>query len=219
MSGNYIDRDDLDLAGVANDSYEDDELDEIIDTVEELIERLTHDRFRSVTETVHVNGNGRRLLFLKDVMSERLVSITDHEVYIVDPTQSDEVFTTLTENTDFWITKDGMALELPSDELVDPRSAFSAGTWPRGVRNVKFEGVWGWTSTPKPIKRAAVLLVAQQIDPGYEGLHQVSQLSWSGDVTSSRVTTSRKILSLTGYPNIDMLLSRYVNRSRSIGAV
>lgn len=217
--GNYITKTDLTNAGVALGSHSDAEVLEMIQRAEALVEQHTKKVFYAATATKYFDGNGQRVLLFIQRTTSPLISITGNTVYIIDPTMSDEVIDSAVLNTDFFLSPEGDYLELCSESEVDPRSPLSRGTWPRGTRNIKITGSWGIASVPPGIKRAAVLLVAHEVDPNYAGLLTAQETEWSGDVRTRHVTTAERKAVLTGIPAVDLYLRGHVAHHASIGVL
>ncbi|KKK95664.1 hypothetical protein LCGC14_2670510, partial [marine sediment metagenome] len=91
------------------------------------------------------------------------------------------------------------------------------GYFPKGVKNVKITGTYGWASTPAGVTQAAILLCKADNDPAlypsYSGTLKSERL---GDY-SYTVADASKVL--TGIDRVDKFLTHYVRRKPILGAV
>jgi hypothetical protein len=216
--GNYIVKADLQTYGVDLGSYSDDNISAFIDQAEELIEKVTSNKFYTEAATRYFDGNGKRRLFFQPVTSLRLQSITSCN--IVDPTDNDTVHTTLTENTEYFLDPQGYYVELPLYLQEQARTWLGYGVWPEGTRNVKIVGTWGETSVPESIKWAAALLVARRIDPDFSGLDDATKTSekWSDySVTYAKPRSTGS--GFTGVRQVDEILRLYRNKHTMVVAL
>jgi len=195
VSGNYITKADLTNYGVSISDVEDAHLAMLIADVEKAIDRHTGDQFYlSSGVTKYFDGNGRDTLYFMPATSLRLRNLTSVDIWNI---ITSSVTTTLTETEDYIVDD--------SDEYI---LRVDGGTWPKGVRNVRVIGDWGWTSCPDPIRWCAALMIALRVDPNFKGLHTDAALSWP-HLSVGRVVTGRKLSPILGVPSIDTILWSY----------
>lgn len=198
--------------------FSDEELQAILDDAESTVEMLTNNIFETVADTIYVDGSGLKELFLNVKKPYPIISITSVQEVDIDGT----VQNTFTEGTDFTVEKYSLVL---ADRYFSLRTAIHNGVWPEGDRNIKVTGNWGMSSVPAAIKKAIKLLtIVNSLGPKYAGIgiggsadEDIVQEEWSDyTVTYKGSTPSIKqrekgIQNLTGYIEIDRLLSPYIN--------
>ena len=82
----------------------------------------------------------------------------------------------------------------------------------RGLKNYRINGNFGWETVPVPIKLATIQLVRNEIKPGYLDQVNVTSVHWP-DYGYSVGKNTNKIPVITGFPNVDNYLQRYIRRS------
>jgi hypothetical protein len=195
-------------------SFTDGQLQEIIDTYEQMVENITGDIFYSKNETIFFDGEGKQTLFFTRKTPYKCLSITS--VQEVEDDNESNVLTTYVEGVDY--KKREHAISLLRDNWESARKSLFRGEWfPEGERNIKVVATWGNTSCPLEIKKAVRLLCLTDIAPGDVGLNKadLSRASWDDFSVSFRGvdSVSKKFESLTGYLDIDRILKRYINYS------
>ena len=195
------------VSGVEN-NYSDAEISDELDLMESLIDHICNDSFYNQTATYKFDGNGLTKLFFQPDVVSRLITVTSVKDYDVDGTT---LLRTYVEGTDFVVYDYYLetAISFPSD--TPRRGVFRGGTWPKGQKNLWIAGTWGRATVPLEIKRAALMLAMERLEPGFLKMSpkDVSQVVW-GDFTASFKGIEKGMS--TGYAEVDRMLERYVNR-------
>lgn len=194
---------------VSLSSYTAGEITAAISLAESLVERVTNDIFYSKTETNYFDGTGFAKLFFTPKVPYRIISPSS--VTEVDADGS-TVLHTFTANQDFFVNP--FWLEMFTGQNMRPRVMVgSGGLWPLGQRNIKVAGTWGASSVPAEIKEATILLTLERLVPNSTKMtpKDIKSGKWPDFEVVFRVADNQ--VSLTGYPEIDRLLERYINYS------
>jgi len=179
---------------------------EIIDKVEQIIDKVTETKWGGEAFDIKLNGNGKNRLFLP--LESDILTVTN--VYIscieLDPS---------------WYTWDINSVYLDpctsgtgslSPELYYKLGeAMDRGIFPRGYNNIWVKGTMGESSVPEAIKQAAVILAKWENDPTlytYTGLKKSEKI---GDYAYTNLATSEADI-LTGIAEADFYLRLYVKR-------
>lgn len=189
--------------------YTDAEIDTEIALAEEIIESLTCDYFYPNSLTAFIDGNGLMELYFFPAVPAKCVSLTSVEEVDDDGVT---VLDTYTENDDFKRYDYFLKMIRSSDQR--PRLRFgSGGRFPKGEKNIKVVGIFGRTSTPEAIKRAAMLLVLERLKAGSTGMSSgdVTQAMWPDFQITFRGGDAGT--SSSGFPEIDRLIAPYINMS------
>jgi hypothetical protein len=213
--GNYATASDvtsykIDGSTVDLSAYTTAEIDTVITRTEEYIEYVTNDVFYSKTATFKFDGNGQNKLFFVPVTPLKLLTITSVKDLDFD---GSTVIQTFVENTDY--KKYDFFIEThrryPNNDV--RRGIGRGGNWPRGQKNIEVVGTWGHSATPEDIKWCTTVLTIERLKPGTSKLtsRDVKQVNWS-DYTVTFAGTSDEG-NLTGFIDVDRILSKYVNVS------
>ena len=200
-------------------NWTDDQLDDVIDLVEKTVEDLTKDIFYSKSDTIYFSGNNRLELFIFPVIKYKLLTVVSCQ----EVTFSEEVLRTFVEGTNFKI-KD-YSLVYAYNTGVSARVDLNAGVWPGGKDNIKVVGTFGSVTVPEPIIEAChMLAVINTLGPfsagigtGGDSLAGKKQEVWTdytvtysgNDFTS--LHKQQGVDNLTGYMEVDRILSQYIN--------
>lgn len=211
-------------------SFTDPELLQILDDVEAFFETETKNIFYKKTDTVRADGNGRPILFLPQNAQYYypVLEVDSVKEVELDGTEIDEY----TENNDFFIR--GHELEMDATVSTIRSSIGKGGVWPKGRRNIEIVGKFGMETTPLDIKRAVSLYaICQSVGSSKAGLGEggssvgkdkVQQVWNDYTVTyrgrgSSTEQKQEDISNITGYLEIDRILSKYINYSGMFRAI
>lgn len=145
--------------------FSDAQLDAEIDLAEEQVEQFTGATFYTQSLTLLFDGNGLETLLFYDVVELPNISVSSVTEIEPDGTLID----TLVENDDYVRYEDRLEIVDCIDRTMRHRVRAYA-RWPRGQKNIKVVGVWGYSAVPKAVKRATLLLAAQKIQPSVVGL-------------------------------------------------
>jgi len=129
----------------------------------------------------------------------------DENTFTLNSTDSSDYSGTFSSGTACFATL--AELHYLTDETCD-------GVFPKGTKNVKITGTYGWSSCPAGIKQAAVILCRHEND---ETLYTAYS-----DLDSERLgdySYSRKEKYLTGILEADRLLKNYIRKKPILGAV
>ena len=187
---NYISISDIDNWP---DGMSDSEKQEVIDGIEQSVERITKDYFYAKAFDTKLNGNGKNRIYLS--VEQEILSVT--KVYI------NEVELTDTE----WDYDEDSVFGSINPTEIDPLAmAERINLFPRGHNNIRIVGTLGWAACPYLIKKACIILVrAENDDTLYD----------RADFKSERLgeySYTRGDKNYTGIPEADGYLDRYINR-------
>lgn len=257
----------------------------VIDRVEDMIERLTHDYFYAKSFSTVFNGNGKNQLFLgfmpdilsvtevklsEVALSTSLFSYDENSVFRAalataqckavegvtlsgtGPVQIDlTAHGFITGETvrlismvgispsldgEYGITKlDADSFTLNGTDSGDYSDSFTSGTacfatlaelhyltdetpdgyFPKGTKNVKITGTYGWASCPAAIKQAAIILCRAESDSSLYTKYEDFVSERLGDYAYGRGDKPY----LTGITEADALISHYVRRKPLMGMI
>jgi len=180
---------------------------EIIDKVEQIIDKVTETKWGGEAFDIKLNGNGKNRLFLP--LETDILTVTN--VYIscieLDPS---------------WYTWDINSIYLDpctsGTGILSPElyyklgEAMDRGIFPRGYNNIWVKGTTGESvAVPEAIKQAAVILAKWENDPTlytYTGLKKSEKI---GDYSYTNLATTEADV-LTGIGEADFYLRLYVKR-------
>jgi len=205
-------------------TWTDEQLQDALDDTEVFFKDCLNQIFCPTAAVLFGNGNGGTHLFMpQDVnFPHQIVSISKVEEVDFD---QDRVIQEFVEDMDFQIE----AYFLRANETIPNRVRTAVGrlhAWPKGVKNIRIEGTFGYAEAPRQVKRAAYWYTVSQTlgekaarfsassdDTG------VTKERWE-DYTEHRgaaVTTLKRkamgVPTITGYLDIDRLLGPFVNYS------
>ena len=167
---------------------------EVLDGVEQLVERITKDYFYAKSFNFKYNGNNRDRLYFP--IRQKVLSVT--AVYI------DEIELPSTE----WNYDENSIFASISSTEIDPiELAEYTKLFPRGHNNINIVGTLGWSVCPYIIKQACIILAKAENDSDlYDDYNFKSERL--GEYSYSRGDEGI----LTGIPEVDRYLSKYINR-------
>lgn len=194
--GNYLfeinELRDFDVAIIAAD-YPAHKVREARDRATEVLERAAQVAFASRRKVDTLSGDNTTRLLLDDVKVTDLHSVT---LYGEDngPDLPDEVLDAI-EIAD---------VEIDGDAGVLVRTD---GIWPRGNRNVVVDYTHGYSFTPAPVKRAAMLLAVEHLVPSALPLRATAQATDLGDfrISLANPDAGRD----TGIPEVDAVIATW----------
>jgi len=173
----------------------------IIQQVEQMIEKVTHDIFYSKTETLVLDGNGKNRLFTKN--RYKLLSVSSITVHGETMPTS---YYTFDDNSVYMDTEDIIAwTALQSDH--------DSGLFQKGMNNIEITCTVGHSIVPPSIKQAAVILCRFENDSTLYSQYSNLESETFGD------RTIKKEKFLTGVLEADRLLKAFINRKAVFGAI
>lgn len=168
------------------------------------IDGFTGNTFEAANRMVLLSGNGDDYLPLSLVTSWSLLSIVD--IYYRADYEDDFDDSELVDATYYTLANSGKTVRRV------------AGIWVTGIKNYRLRGTFGSASVPPVIRKAATLLVREEVEPGYidqafgqnQSEHHPDGFSYVRDKVSGSApikATGRT----TGYGYIDRLLIPFAN--------
>lgn len=205
-----------------------------ITRVRQTIDAFCCTTFIPVARQFLLSGKGREHAMLTPVTRYPINTIT--AVYLRGSLQEEFVAAgQLVENVDFIIHNSRRALTKTSAA----RGSFATGAdynrdpfefadiptvWPCGTRNIKVVGTFGRNGIPENVKKAAVLLIREEIQPGYIATYmdEYYQESFADGYSKSKTprgsaSAQIKIGATLGYPAVDVLLGPFRNALPTFG--
>lgn len=174
----------------------------LIDRCEEVIEKVTNEKFYQYTFTQVVDGNQKNRMmmpFLSNILS--LTSITVDGIAI---------------STDLYTFDGRFIYPDPDGILINGLTAIFSGNdsvlFPLGENNITIIGTCGYAVAPESIKRATIILVEYELDNS-KYTHYISGSESMGSYSASH---RREVL--TGVLEADEILDLFVNRKARIFA-
>jgi hypothetical protein len=200
----------VDGSAVDLSSYTEAEVGASIDRIEEFIEYICNDVFYAKTQTFLVDGNGSHKLFFAMTTPYRSVTLTSVKELDFDGTTIKETFV---EDTDFKKYDYYLETARRYPGMGARTGVTRGGVWPKGQKNIEIIGTWGHSSTPADIKHCVILLVLERLKPGSTRMasKDVKQVVWSDFTVTFSGSSSEG--DLTGFVDVDRILSKYVNMS------
>ncbi len=218
-----------------------------ITRVRKVIDSFCGTTFAPVHRTFILNGTGQNALLFAPVTTYPICTLT--EVLLrLDPTVDFDASNVLALNVDYYIHDSRAAIvrltnanygrgnyydQRESDNsrfdvLARDRALPYAPHWPRIPRSVKVTGTFGRNGIPEMVKKAAVLLVREELQPGYiadfsdDFYSETFPDGYSKVAASSRPSADGGSMSATGstgYTLIDRLLIPHRRGGIGIGVV
>jgi hypothetical protein len=194
--GNYLfeinELRDFDVALTAAD-YPAYKIREARDRATEVLERSAQVAFAPRRKVETLSGDNTTRLLMPDVLVSDVHSVTlygeDNGVDL-----ADEVLD---------------AVELADVEIDGDAGVLvrTDGLWPRGHRNVVVDYTYGYSSTPMPVKRAAMLLAVEHLVPSALPLRATAQATDLGDfrISLANPDAGRD----TGIPEVDAVIATW----------
>ena len=192
-AGNYVDETDVDNWPAG---YTEDQKQEVIDRIEEMVERATGDYFYAKSLDIKLNGNGKSRIFpslRQDILSVTNLHVNDIEI----------------PSTEWSYDKDSIFVSLDAEEVGELEVLF-----PVGNNNIQIVGTLGWSECPVSIKQACVILCRYENDPTLYtkyGFKSEKVGDWAYDRGDEKY--------LTGVLQADRLVRPYIRRKPMIGVV
>jgi len=185
---------------------------QIINRVEDLINKITGDYFVSTAFVIYRNGNDNDFLDLglvPDILTATEIKISGVEL------------------TSTWWTYNTQAVYLDPEAVTSEESdmaelhlrlKYKRRLFPSGNGNIKITGTYGWSSIPPRVKQAAIILCKADNDPAlYPDFDSHLKSEKLGDYSYTLAEGTTKYS--TGIDKVDDLLREYVRKKPMLGAV
>lgn len=187
--------------------FSDDEIQTAIDDAEELVEKITHQRWYPSTETWYLNGFDSKYLRFPPTINYPLLVVTE----LLEIDSDENTVDTWVENDDF-VNHKHYLLAVENNDTERTGTVVTGGYFPEGIRNFKLAGIWGTASCPKTVERVTKLLALEILSPGITHLSrsEIATKSWP-DYTVTYRGGGTPSAGGTGFMELDRLLHRYVN--------
>jgi len=182
---------------------------EIIDKVEQIIDKVTDTKWCGEAFDIKLNGNNKNRLFLP--LASDILTVT--HVYI-SCIELDSSWYTWDVNSIYLDPCTSGAGSLSPELYYKLGEAMECGIFPRGYNNIWVKGTMGegvFADLPEAIKQAAVILARWENDPTlytYTGLKKSEKI---GDYSYTNLATTEADV-LTGIAEADFYLRLYVKR-------
>ncbi len=180
---------------------------EIIDKVEQIIDKVTETKWGGSAFDIKLNGNGKNRLFLP--LETDILTVTN--VYIA-CIELDSSWYTWDVNSIYLDPCTSGTGSLSPELYYKLGEAMERGIFPRGYNNIWVIGTMGESvAVPEAIKQAAVILAKWENDPTlytYTGLKKSEKI---GDYSYTNLATTEADV-LTGIAEADFYLRLYVKR-------
>ena len=213
IEGNYINE-----SHITNwpDDMSDVKKQELIDTIEQRIEKLTKDVFHPLAFSLFFDGNGKDRLFLGLIPD--IITVTEIKIAGVVLDSS-------------WWTFDKVSVYLNPEAVgagagdlaeLHLRMKYETKLFPKGMGNIKITGTYGWTTCPAAIKTAAIKMGEWENDNTLYTHHgdyvseKLGDYSYTKATGDSSNTSSRYV---TGITEIDDLIKPFIRKKPIMGAV
>ena len=180
---------------------------EIIDKVEQIIDKVTETKWGGEAFDIKLNGNGKNRLFLP--LETDILTVTNVYIHCI---ELDSNWYTWDINSVYLDPCTSGTGGLSPELYYKLGEAMDRGIFPRGYNNIWVKGTMGKSGeVPEAIKQAAVVLAKWENDPTlytYTGLKKSEKI---GDYAYTNLATSEADI-LTGIAEADFYLRLYVKR-------
>lgn len=174
---------------------------EVIDRVEQFIEKITQDYFYAKAFVIYRDGNDKAKLSLG--LTPYILSVTEILISGVELT-----ITWYTFNIDsVYLDPEALPGGGETAELM-LRMKQGERLFPKGMGNIKITGTYGWSNCPVSIKRAAIILCRYENDETLYTKYDDLVSDKLGDMSQSR--GQKKFL--TGLMEADKLIRNYIRK-------
>ena len=208
--------------GVGSDDPDETPLNQAILRACQQIDALTRNHFELATRVLELRGDGSRIMSLLGITTWPINSISEI-IYRADPAYDWETQGDILTAADYSVSRSRHAIERVGSETSAVSARMSENDWNfewvKGYyNNYRATLVLGYTTTPYAIKKAAVMLVQEDIIPGTAAKsEQLASESFPDGYSSQRVertvaSQTGVATSLTGYASVDRLLRPYMCR-------
>jgi len=201
---------DFKVAGATIDLsvYNSYELQDNLDIAESIVESYVNTIFYEIEQSIYFSGNGNQNLYIAPLLNYPIISAS----VCTEVDENDIVLWTYTEGVDFVIKP--WYLSKNWNRLSFRVASGSTGpTWPRGCRNIKVTGTWGYSDVPVEVKRATLLLAAEISIPGSSGLasNTIARQEWDDYKVQFRGLSQNppEPSDSTGFDLVDRLLDKW----------
>lgn len=178
---------------------------EVIDRVEQLIEKITSDYFYTKTLEIYRDGNGQDKLFLGVIPN--ILSVTE---ILISGIELDSSWYTFDIDSVYLDPEAASGDELPELML---RLKYKKRLFPKGQGNIKITGTYGWANCPVAIKQVAIILCRYENDETLYTKYDDLVSDRLGDMSQSR--GQKKFL--TGLMEADRLIRNYIRKKPMFG--
>lgn len=170
---------------------------EVIDGVEQVVERITKDYFYAKSFNMKLNGNHRNRLYLP--IRQKILSVTSVLINEIE-----------LQSTEWDYDENSIFASLSSTEIDPIELAENDKLFPRGHNNINIIGTLGRSACPYQIKKACIMLVKfDNDDTLYEAYRFKSE-------RLGEYSYTRDGKSYTGIAEVDEYLNRFMNRRPNI---
>jgi len=191
---------------------DEEEQQEIIDKVEQIIDKVTGTKWCGEDFDIKLNGNGKNRLFLP--LETDILTVTNVYISCI---ELDSSWYTWDINSIYLDPCTSGAGSLSPELYYKLGESMDRGIFPRGYNNIWVIGTTGESTVPEAIKQAAVVLARWENDPtlySYAGLKKSEKI---GDYAYTNLATAEGDI-LTGIAEADFYLRLYVKRKAIIMA-
>ena len=180
---------------------------EIIDKVEQIIDKVTETKWGGSAFDIKLNGNDKNRLFLP--LETDILTVTNVYIYCIELDSSWYTWDINSVYLDPCVSGSG---GLSPELYYKLGEAVDRGIFPRGYNTIGVKGPMGErVAVPEAIKQAAVILAKWENDPTlytYTGLKKSEKI---GDYSYTNLATTEADV-LTGIAEADFYLRLYVKR-------
>jgi len=182
----------------------------VINEMEHLIERITHDFFYAKAFVIYRNGSGSDRLFLS--LTADVLSVSEVAVSGVALSTSWYTF----DINSVYLDPEAAALDEGEMAELHLRLKYKRILFPSGMGNIKITGTYGWSACPTAIKQAVIILCRARNDSTLYDTYKDFDSERLGDAGYSRDSKKRF---LTGIPAADELIRHYIRKKPMLSAV
>lgn len=166
----------------------------VIDRVEALVEKITHDYFYAKAFDIFRNGNGRNRLYLE--LKPRVLTVTAIKVREVEIPSTE------------WIFDESFVFISPTPSYPAELLRREENLFPKGFQNIEIIGTMGYTNCPDAVKKACIILARNENDSTLYEKYEFNKESMGRVYSYDRGEEEY----LSGIIEADRYLRRYVNR-------
>lgn len=190
--------------------WTDDNINSLIVDIQEDVNSWLNDDFTGLqTLTLTMDGTGNGILFTRPYTKMPLVSVTSL-------VWRESTLSSFDASLNAWATYDYYAstyyIEATGKDYDGSVRYFTKGKFIKGIKNYQLIGVFGYATVPAYVKQITVLLCRERIKAGYLSSLDVNSVAWS-DYKVTYASTKKDIPVYSGYPTVDAIIHRKINRS------
>lgn len=176
----------------------------LINKVEQLIDKVTENKWCPTAFDMELNGNGKNRLFIP--VPYDILSVS---AWYIDCILMDLDWIAFDENSIYLNPCASGSYPLSPELYYRIRESMEEGLFPRGYNNIRVVGTYGESSVPQPVIQAATMYAKWELDPTLYTFMGLKKSERIGRYAYTNIAGDMLEI-LTGVMEVDLILKHYI---------